>query len=233
MFASSGKLGLRCADRNREASFFVYVEEMTEPWDDPPDDPRQEAFGPGLGRAIRVIRAGLDMSRKELSERTGLSRSYVAEIENGRKTPSSRALAALAAALGVEPRGLLEAAERWENEPPPHSYETLRETTLGLGSSDADAPPRTLASRLRSASSRRELLRDTWRRAAAHGETEAPDEAALDASPDPGSVPAPDATPASGSDALSDASEVLEIFARLDADDRERVLDLARRLADA
>ena len=52
---------------------------MTEPWDDPPDEPpdaqRQEAFGPGLGRALRVIRAGLDMSRKELAERTGLSRS--------------------------------------------------------------------------------------------------------------------------------------------------------------
>ena len=43
---------------------------------------------------------------------------------------------------------------------------------------------------------------------------------------------APDPTAAVGDgDALADAREVLDLFTRLDPEDRERVLDLARRLA--
>jgi transcriptional regulator with XRE-family HTH domain len=213
---------------------------MAGPWDDdPPQETRAEAFGPGLGRAIRVIRAGLDMSRKDLSEKTRLSRSYIAEIENGRKTPSSRALAALAAALGVDPRGLLEAADRWEHEPPPHSYDSLREattpfevrTSLDSASSRAALPPPPQSSRLRSASSRRQLLRNRWR-----GEREetrdAPDETLTEASAPASEPDAAAATPGGDSDALSDASQVLELFARLGPEDRERVIDMARRLAE-
>ncbi|MDJ0850618.1 MAG: helix-turn-helix transcriptional regulator [Myxococcota bacterium] len=210
---------------------------MDEPSDaEQAEDVRTEAFGPGLGRAIRVIRAGLDMSRKELAERTGLSRSYVAEIENDRKTPSSRALAALAAGLGVEPRGLLEAAERWENEPPPHSYETL---LRGATSFETNQIPDTSQRRirgatraqLRSASSRRALLRDLRQRAAASGEAEELTALYRYGLPAPPESSAESGAAEGDRDALGDASEVLELFSRLDAEDRERVLDLARRLA--
>ncbi len=208
---------------------------MAETWDEETtEEARAEAFGPGLGRAIRVIRASLDMSRKDLAERTGLSRSYVAELENDRKIPSSRALAALASALGVEPRALLEAAERWENEPPPHSYDSLRgATTVREPRRAPDTAVRRRAhpvSRLGSASSRRELLRSLRR-----GEIPRPDLAEDTLAPGAPGAPretAPDPTAAVGDgDVLADAREVLDLFTRLDPEDRERVLDLARRLA--
>jgi transcriptional regulator with XRE-family HTH domain len=183
------------------------------------DDPRSQ----GLGRAIRVIRAGRDMSRKHLAKRSGLSYSYVAEIETGAKSPSSKALALIARALGVALHELMEAAERWEHAPPPHSFEELRDSTrmtlLGDPAASLAAAPRTS---LRMASARREMLR---RR----------------------EPPAPETPLASEELELGDVSlempeqarkgqtghlrELLELLETLGPDDRERLLDLARRLA--
>ena len=73
------------------------------------DDP----IGEGLGRAIRVLRTGRDVGRRELAARAGLSYSYLAEIENGAKSPSTKALAALAAALELPVHDLVAAAEAW------------------------------------------------------------------------------------------------------------------------
>jgi transcriptional regulator with XRE-family HTH domain len=214
---------------------------------DLPEDPPQGAFGEHLGRAIRVIRAGQDLSRKELAERSGLSYSYLAEIENGSKTPSSKALAALAQALGVAVRELLGAAERWEHRPPPHSFEELRDAALGARRSP---PPDTLglgeerrrlglplqeslptrAARLRSASQRRELLRSL----VAPAPSEAADRATATPEEDEGvEIDAYLDTLTASRGGLEDAAELLRLLARLDPDDRERVLDLARRLADA
>jgi transcriptional regulator with XRE-family HTH domain len=67
----------------------------------------------GLGRAIRVLRTGRDLGRRELAERAGLSYSFLAEIENGAKSPSSKALALIAAALGMAVHELVAAAEAW------------------------------------------------------------------------------------------------------------------------
>ena len=62
---------------------------------------RENGSGRGhrLGRAIKIRRAVLDMSRKDLARAAGLSYSYLAEIENGSKQPSGNVLERIAAAL--------------------------------------------------------------------------------------------------------------------------------------
>ena len=56
-------------------------------------DPRDDATrAESLGRTIKLYRTAWDMSRKELAEKAGLSYSYVSEIENGGKHPSTKAL---------------------------------------------------------------------------------------------------------------------------------------------
>jgi transcriptional regulator with XRE-family HTH domain len=65
-----------------------------------------------MGRAIQVVRTDRGWSRKEFAARTGLSYSYLSEIENGVKEPSSRTFAAIADALDVAPGALLYDAER-------------------------------------------------------------------------------------------------------------------------
>jgi transcriptional regulator with XRE-family HTH domain len=64
-----------------------------------------------LGRAIRVARVERGLERKDLAERSGLSYPYVSEIESGRKRASSRALMAIAQALGLTPAELMAAGE--------------------------------------------------------------------------------------------------------------------------
>ena len=65
-----------------------------------------------MGRAIQVVRTDRGLSRKEFSERTGLSYSFLSEIEYGVKEPSSRTFAVIADALDVAPGALLYDAER-------------------------------------------------------------------------------------------------------------------------
>ncbi|MGI8775369.1 MAG: helix-turn-helix domain-containing protein [Actinomycetota bacterium] len=64
----------------------------------------------GLGRAIRVIRTELGLSRRALEERTRLSYPYLSEIEAGKKTPSPVAMLAISNALEVPEAELLERA---------------------------------------------------------------------------------------------------------------------------
>jgi transcriptional regulator with XRE-family HTH domain len=71
------------------------------------DPPYYEA----LGRAIKVIRTEIGMSRKELAEMAGISYPYLADIESGRGHPSSSALLAVAGALGLSPSTLMAKAE--------------------------------------------------------------------------------------------------------------------------
>jgi DNA-binding transcriptional regulator YiaG len=72
------------------------------------EDPR---FYEALGRAIKVLRAERGLSRRELAARSEVSYPYLSEIENGKKRPSSKALVAVATALGLRPSQLLETAE--------------------------------------------------------------------------------------------------------------------------
>ncbi len=83
------------------------------------------SFAPSLGHAVKVLRVEQGWSRKELAERSGISVSYVSEIENGRKPPSSSVLVRVAEALGLRPSDLLAHAEqrmpattsRWSADP--------------------------------------------------------------------------------------------------------------------
>jgi transcriptional regulator with XRE-family HTH domain len=54
-----------------------------------------------LGKCIRAIRLGRDMSIQELSRRTGLSNGMVSQLERGLTTPSVRSLRLMSQALQV------------------------------------------------------------------------------------------------------------------------------------
>ncbi len=72
------------------------------------EDPR---YYEALGRAIKVARTQQDLSRKTLAARAGVSYAYLSDIETGRGRPSSKALLAVAGALGRTPSELLQEAE--------------------------------------------------------------------------------------------------------------------------
>ncbi len=76
-------------------------------------DKPESPFGEGLGRAIKVLRAMRDLSRKALAKAAGVSYSYLAEIEGGTKQPSPQVLEALARALDLSVSELVAQAERW------------------------------------------------------------------------------------------------------------------------
>lgn len=188
-----------------------------------PEDSRSE----GLGRAIRVIRTGHDMSRKDLAERSGLSYSYLAEIEGGAKSPSSKSLVQIAQALGVAVHELMEAAERWEHTPPPHSYEELRDSSRVRTRGERGArTPRALRGSHALTSIRRMAPDPTVEELSGRGFGSALDEASEGTRSPRSSAPDAD-TPE------DDVRELLALVAELGPDDRERLLDLARRLAEA
>lgn len=54
-----------------------------------------------IGSTIKVIREARGLSQEQLATRALLSRPYLANIETGRKKPSMKAVARLAAALAV------------------------------------------------------------------------------------------------------------------------------------
>lgn len=127
---------------------------MTPP---PPRGTGQEraALTSALGKAIAIRRLELGLKRNDLRDRSGLSYPYIAELENGSKAASSKALGALAEALELSVSELMARAEE------------LRD----LGSSDAFAlsspredaseePPFRRASRAAPVSSVRS---DAWR----------------------------------------------------------------------
>lgn len=51
-----------------------------------------------VGKAIARIRKEIGITQQELSERTGLSRSHIAEIEAGRYSPTLKTLELIAEA---------------------------------------------------------------------------------------------------------------------------------------
>jgi transcriptional regulator with XRE-family HTH domain len=161
-------------------------------------DPR---FVPSIGRTIKVLRTDRGLDRKDLAEEVGISYSYLTEIENGNKPPSSTVLAAIAAALDVQLHELIAGAEERVQR------EALREEEL-MPSSDARR-----VNQLRT-------YAGTW--------ADPPQDSAPSL-PGPayrrGRPPRPRAPEAS---TLWELQDLLE---RLSPEDVQRVLDLARRLA--
>jgi transcriptional regulator with XRE-family HTH domain len=60
-----------------------------------------------LGRNVRAARLSKGLSQEQLAFEADMKRSYVSDLERGTRNPSIKALARLAAALGVEPGALL------------------------------------------------------------------------------------------------------------------------------
>ena len=184
--------------------------------DAPPESATaDEGFFQGLGRAVQVLRTELGLGRKDLAERAGLSYSYLSEIENGAKQPSSKALILLAKALGLDVYELIAAAEaRMQaavEASPSEAY-------------DADAYRSTTRQTLRSSgypiapqASIRDWFHSDSRRSSPLEEQPLglPDEPMGEPGP-------PERDP---------LEELEELLADLSEGDRERVLDLARRLS--
>ena len=57
---------------------------------------------------VRVWREHRRISRKRLAEASGLSTSYLSQIESGKRKPSPEALTAIAKELGLEPDELMD-----------------------------------------------------------------------------------------------------------------------------
>ncbi len=64
-----------------------------------------------FGEVIKQRRRAQGMSQDELGHVSGLHRTYISEIERGLKSPSLRAMAAIAAAMGVNVSTLIAEAE--------------------------------------------------------------------------------------------------------------------------
>ena len=60
-----------------------------------------------LGERLRIFRERRGLTLQEVASRSGLSRSYISEIENGKKQPSLKTLEALAGALNVALEALM------------------------------------------------------------------------------------------------------------------------------
>lgn len=69
-----------------------------------------------LGRTIQALRSRQGLKRRELAEAAGVSYAYLSEIENGKKAPSTKVIAALAAALEMPAHDLLRLADELEVE---------------------------------------------------------------------------------------------------------------------
>ena len=61
---------------------------------------------------IGQLRKERGLSKNELAARTGLARSFVTEIEQGKTTPSIESFARVAFVLGISPAALLKRAEK-------------------------------------------------------------------------------------------------------------------------
>ncbi len=144
-------------------------------------------FPEALGRTIKVLRTDRGLERKELAERSGISYSYLAEIESGTKQPSSQVLLALAEALGLRSHELLAQAEH-------------RRDRAGTGA-------------------------DPW------WLTGAAPQAATLRMPPPASSPQVAVGDQSGPDLGAFIGEITNLGEHLTVEDREVILNLARKLA--
>lgn len=64
-----------------------------------------------FGRVLRAMRQSKKLSQDELGHRAGYSRNYIGLVEQGKTSPSVRALFNISRALGVRPSLLIRRAE--------------------------------------------------------------------------------------------------------------------------
>lgn len=75
-------------------------------------DLEKERWLKAVGEAIRGFRAELDVSQEKLGAMAGLHRTYVSDVERGRRNPTAWTLLALARTLGKEPSDIFREAEK-------------------------------------------------------------------------------------------------------------------------
>jgi transcriptional regulator with XRE-family HTH domain len=81
------------------------------------DDATWQAGLEVLGAQIRAQRSAAGLSLRELAATARVSNAYLSQIERGLHEPSMRVLAALASALGLSLRSLLEPAGLLDESP--------------------------------------------------------------------------------------------------------------------
>ena len=71
-----------------------------------------------IGSRIREVRKELGLSQEELAEKTGLNRSYLSLVENGRSSPTFEFIERISKGLGLDIRALIlgEKFERYEDD---------------------------------------------------------------------------------------------------------------------
>ncbi len=96
---------------------------MDEPGDNRNLEPRQEIEGnEEIGPLLRRLRG--DLSLRDVTRRTGISASYLSQIERGDRRPGANMIGKLAAIYNVDPNELNKRAGR-AGRPDPYSDEAL------------------------------------------------------------------------------------------------------------
>jgi len=67
-----------------------------------------------LGKAIKIRRVEADFSQEQLAELCGIDRTYMSNIERGKRQPSIKTLRRIAIALNTQTSALLVDAEKRE-----------------------------------------------------------------------------------------------------------------------
>lgn len=65
-----------------------------------------------FGKVTREARLASNWTQEDLAERARVHRTYIGDLENGRKSPTLDVVEALAEALGLKASDLVAAAER-------------------------------------------------------------------------------------------------------------------------
>lgn len=68
-----------------------------------------------FGQVLGSLRRTAKLSQEELADRSNLHRTYISQLERGLKSPSLKAIAAIAKALNIAPHALVRAAEEKKN----------------------------------------------------------------------------------------------------------------------
>jgi transcriptional regulator with XRE-family HTH domain len=74
---------------------------------EPVTDTHKTQLRENAARNLRALRKKKKLSQEALAERSGLSLSYISEIERGNREPTLETIEKLAAGLGVAPQALL------------------------------------------------------------------------------------------------------------------------------
>lgn len=91
-----------------------------------------------MGRSLREARLQQGLTQRDLERATGLLRSHISRIENGRRLPSLETLSRLAAALKVSLYSLLQPRSLSAGQDDPRG--ALRKSGPAVESADRDSP---------------------------------------------------------------------------------------------